>query len=248
MNNALSVMTNIDNIPIFENSNYQYNGKTVPRVTSILSLVHDNYITNWANSLGFRRKKYEDELEYYANIGTIVHELCDCIVRGEPIDLSIYPREISNSIYNCVNGCRNWWNNLNTNYDVEVIDLERPLVCEWYGGTCDIILKINGQYFIGDFKTSNHIGYKYWCQLSAYINILEQQGIHISGCFILQLSRNRPLYKEHILHFSNPDHYQVISNAFNMFSGAVYTYYNRLNLTNQLEQINYQTNYILEEK
>lgn len=222
-------------------SNYLFDGNKVPRVTKILSVMNDEYITDWANSLGFRHKKYQDELDFWANIGTIVHDLCDKVILGESFNISDYPREISNYIYNCVTACKIWWDNLNKDYDVEVIFIEKELSCEYYGGTCDILLKINGKYILGDFKTSNHIGYKYWCQLSAYANILNNMGYDISGVFILQLNKKRPIYKDYVILFDNYDGIMFMNIAFDTFCNALMTYIMRYNLDNY--PLSYNTNY-----
>ena len=56
-------------------SPYNYNNIPVPRVTEILSkTIHEDYIVKWANYLGFKHLNYQDELDKYANIGTITHE------------------------------------------------------------------------------------------------------------------------------------------------------------------------------
>jgi hypothetical protein len=230
--------------PYISCDRYQCNGRNVPRVTEILSLMHDDYITNWANSLGFRHKNYEEELDFYANIGTIVHDLCDKIMidSNYEVDYSIYPRNISNQIFNCISGFKTWWNQLNRDYNVEVFAIERPTVCEYYGGTIDVILKINGRLYVGDFKTSNHIGYKYWCQLAAYMDMLIKEGYEIAGCFILQLSKTKPLANNHIVDLSINENIEFMNLAYQTFSGAVYTYYARLQFTQNLNPI-YNSNY-----
>ena len=225
-----------------KDSNYMYNGQIVPRVTHILSVMNDDYSADWANSLGFRHKNYREELEYYANIGTIVHELCDQILLGQEIDLSPYQREIVNAIYNCTTACKIWWKKLNEEYDVEVVFLEKELTCKYYGGTCDMLLKINGHYFIGDFKTSNHIGYKYWCQLAAYRYILEtEMGYKIDGVFILQLNKKRPLYNEYIVSLLDDDCYDcynemILTQAFDTFISALLVYTNRNNFNFMMDK------------
>lgn len=239
----MNLLENITCQPLIESQKYFFNGVCVPRATEILSLMNDPYITTWANNIGFRHKKYEEELDKYAEIGTIVHDLCDKHMLGEDVDISNLPRELVNSVYNCISGFKLWWKNLNDTYSISVISIEQELVCQYYGGTCDVILNIDGRNYLGDFKTSKHIGYKYWCQLAAYINILESMGIHISGCFILQLSKTKTLYNDYVLNFDNINDYNFIQDCYNTFCGAVYTYYNRLSITQQMESVNFNKNY-----
>jgi len=43
---------------------YVYNGKHVPRVTNILGkTIHEDYLMQWSNSLGFKRKSYSKTLK-----------------------------------------------------------------------------------------------------------------------------------------------------------------------------------------
>ena len=54
----------------------------------------------------------------------------------------------------------------------EVVGVEIPVTCPWYGGTIDAIVKINGAYYIIDFKTSKNISFNYLVQVSAYMWII----------------------------------------------------------------------------
>ena len=51
------------NYNLIKKNHYSYNGNSVPRVTELLSEIHEEYLMLWANSLGFRRKKYKNEME-----------------------------------------------------------------------------------------------------------------------------------------------------------------------------------------
>ena len=67
-------------------SPYHYNNIPVPRVTEILSkTIHEDYIVKWANYLGFKHLNYQDELDKYANIGTITHERISQILLGDSL-------------------------------------------------------------------------------------------------------------------------------------------------------------------
>jgi len=57
-----------------DSSIYYFNDKLVPRVTDILSkTIHEDYLMKWANSLGFRRINYMEELNRAAVCGTKAH-------------------------------------------------------------------------------------------------------------------------------------------------------------------------------
>ena len=229
------ILDMIDCEPEIPSNKYFYEGKCVPRVTEILGIINDEYLIQWANSMGFKHKSYESILNQAAAIGTIVHDLCDRIMRDLPVDLTCFDRSISTNIFNCVTAFKSWWANLTTQYNVEIVFIEQELVCEYFGGTCDVLLKINGRYYLGDFKTSNHIGYKYYMQLAAYRYILkEKMDIELDGAFILQLSKTSCIYKDYVMNFGIPVHLQFIEDCFNCMTGAVFLYYNKLNLVQNL--------------
>ena len=54
---------------------YEKDGKKLPSVTTIIHSLGNEEIIKWANSLGFRHIKYEQELDKYAQNGTLIHEL-----------------------------------------------------------------------------------------------------------------------------------------------------------------------------
>ena len=62
---------------------------------------------------------------------------------------------------------------VNENMPFRVIETEKQLVCPYFGGTLDCLAEIDGRIYIIDFKTSNHITYKYFLQLAAYKYMIE---------------------------------------------------------------------------
>ena len=62
-----------------------YEGTTyVPRVTVLLDTIKEDYLLQWANSLGWKRLSYTKTLQEYADIGTEVHnEIENFIKFGE---------------------------------------------------------------------------------------------------------------------------------------------------------------------
>ena len=122
-------------------------------------------------------------------------------------------------------GFRKWWLDINSSNIVKVIGTEQHLVCPYFGGTYDLLLEINGLLYLIDFKTSNHVSYKYYLQLAAYKYMLEQQGYNIAGCIILQLNKTEIQYTEYPLIFSNPLHLDFINKSLNTFLSLTYAYY-----------------------
>ena len=59
MNNIIELIDNIKDDINNIDSEYTYNGTTVPRVTKIISrCIHNDSLMYWANSLGFKHQSY----------------------------------------------------------------------------------------------------------------------------------------------------------------------------------------------
>ena len=225
MNEMVRLLDNISNKEINFESDYLYNGKVIPRVTKILSkCIHNDGLMYWANSLGFKHKSYQKTLNEAANIGSQCHNNIDYFLTNKS---HILPEDINYSTKNAYQSFIKWFDEINLLGDVEVIFHERTLLCPYFGGTLDGLYKINNKIYLVDYKTSNHIVYNYFLQLSAYRYILRtEHNIEIDGCIILQLSKNDISYNECTLDFSNPNHLMFINQCENTFLSLVYSYYN----------------------
>ena len=223
----LNMLKNMDLIVDIDSDRYTYNGINVPRVTTILSeMIFDQRLMYWSNSLGFKRLKYKEELDKAAYIGTKSHDAVEHLLSNKEFDIGFrYTDQISNA----KDSFLLWWNMLNYNCKVQVINMEEKLSCPWFGGTYDILIDIDGKIWLIDLKTSNHIDYKYFLQLAAYRYMLYFcKNINIYGCIILQINKNEPMYNEYTLYFDNIDHYNFIEACTNEFFALVYAYYHKL--------------------
>ena len=227
----------LNNAPVLEfNTKYLYNGKPVPRTTEILSkMIHSDSLMYWANSLGFKHKSYKNTLNEAAYIGTECHDSIDEFINtGEINDLFKY-----DSARNAYESFMKWWNDIHINGNtVEVLKNEFPLVCKYFGGTLDGLYKINNKIYLVDYKTSNHVTFKYCLQLASYRYMLrEEHGIELDGCIVLQLSKNSIGYNEYVLDFSNPNHLTFIDECERAFLSLVYAYYNVVYIEDRYKQI-----------
>ena len=193
-------------------------GKKVPRVTDILSnTIHSDALMYWANSLGFKRIKYKDALEQAADIGTKAHSAIEHFLKEN---------QISDNI--CFLGFMKWYETITKeNNNVKIIYSEKSLVCDYFGGTLDCLIEINGKKYLIDFKTSNKITYKYFIQLAAYRYMLrEVENINVDGTIILQLNKAGIDFEEYALIFDNPDHLNFINYCEECFFALLNSYYN----------------------
>lgn len=170
---------------------YFYNGKGVPRVTDIIDkMISEKSIIQWANSLGFKHKSYTIELNKAAVLGTKTHTRISHILMGDNIkEDDIIPVQ---SFYK--------WYDIIKQHNLEVLYSEKSMVCQYYGGTFDALIKIDGYTILIDFKTSNRVTYKYFLQLAAYRKMIrEALGIEIDGVMILQLDKYIVSFEEYLM-------------------------------------------------
>ena len=215
-NKLFNLLEETQEVKLKENK-YFHNGIPVPRVTEIISkMISEEYLLHWANGLGFKHQSYKKTIDAAANLGTESHDLINRFLTG-----NISPS--SNIPYL---GFRKWWMDINASNEVKVVGAEQELTCPYFGGTYDLLVEINGLLYLVDFKTSNHVSYKYFLQLAAYKYMLELQGYKIDGCIILQLDKKEIKYTEYPLIFSNPIHLDYIQKSLNTFLSLVYSYHN----------------------
>lgn len=213
----ITLLDNVDKNIHIDKIRYTYNDIPVPSVTQILSkCIHEDYIVQWANFLGFKRIKYKDKLNEAANIGTNGHNAVEKYLK-EGI-------EVDNV---CYKSFKIWWDMINANNTVEILSIEEQMVLPYCSGTYDILIMINGRIYLIDLKTSNHVGYKYFIQLAAYRHMLYiTKGINVDGCIVLQLDKEDPSFEEFTLDFSIKEHYDFIEHCAFTFMSLALAYYN----------------------
>lgn len=215
----------------------------VPRVTNILSSCKDSEsLIRWAANVG--RRKYD----YYKNkaldIGTITHDMIDKYLLGKYVYNKEYKpnfydidEEYSPYVYNAYNNFIAWETNLNNlGLNIEkVVGLEIEVTCPWYGGTIDAILKINGAYYIIDFKTSKAINYEYLLQTSAYMWIVNNNYAsvklpHIDGIGIIRVDKSKlGIIDDMFITDNCPANRNIIEEYQRCFASYVNAYYRRIN-------------------
>ena len=216
---------------INDKSNRYYNseGISVPRVTEILSsMMHSDTLMIWSNNLGLGGLKYKKELEKAALYGEQTHK---CI--------ELYLKEKTKSENNIAFLGYILWESVLNQKDIFIkpILIEERLTCEWFGGTVDAVLDINGKLYLVDFKTSNHVTFKYFLQLAAYLYMLKRRNMHIDGVIVLQLDKHEPGFNEYLLNFSNENHKEFIDQCMQAFFSLVFAYYNIKRVENNYNQI-----------
>ena len=205
---------------LYKESEYKYNNNPIPRVTQILhKMIEEDEYIKWANRLGFQQKDYDETLNYYADIGSKVHNAIECYINKKNIN--------SDTPYNPFKSFLDYYTNISNHKSVKVIGQEKSLICPYYGGTYDLLLDINNKFHLIDFKTSSTISFKYYLQLAAYNYILKESS-KIDYVDIVQLSRNKVEYKVYTLNLNNKQHKDYFDMCEKTFLSLVYSYYHIL--------------------
>lgn len=173
-------------------------GKRLPGVTTILgsNLGWDTQmLVAWARKIAMAGGDPNVIRDEAADTGTLAHYIIECFVNKLTPDYEKqYTPEQKTKAVNCVQGFKLW----KDRYAPEFITSELSLVNDQYGfgGTIDIISKIDGSLVINDIKTNNHVSPKMVIQVSAYKKLYEMHtNEHIKWCEIIQLNKDKPEYK-----------------------------------------------------
>jgi len=203
-------------------------GKIVPGATTVINLYGDNK----GALMGWMRKECLAGRDPYkvrdsaADIGTVAHALVEEHVHkalGNPdfkaldrLEYSPMTMEVAEKAFNAY---LHWERNAN----IEYIRAELQLVSDEhkYGGTIDIVAKLNGKITIMDLKTSKGVYPDHIIQIGAYRNLYEEKFEERPETFILQLSKEDGLPHPH------PIHADKATYAFEMFKHLLGLYYLR---------------------
>lgn len=179
---------------------YKIDGKRVPGVTTILGVINKPALVKWANNLGLQgidSTKYVDET---ATIGTLAHCMIQEELGGEPWDRAAYNAAQVDLAENALLKYYEW--RKQTGSTMETIFIEKPLVSNIFncGGTIDWYGNINGEPWLVDIKTSNGLWPEHVYQVSAYREMLEENGYPVAGVRLLRVGRTEDEgFEDHII-------------------------------------------------
>lgn len=234
----MNILNSINVYPKIKSQKYMYDGRYIPRVTEILSaMLHEDYLLGWANHLGFNNKRYSEVMKRYSDVGTLTHNIIERYLKDSILDYSNVDRFLLSEVENGVSSFLEWFKIITKNTDYKILEIEGELTCEWFGGTCDLLIEIDGKVYLIDFKTSKNISYKHFLQLSAYKYIYNLRGINLDGVMILQLSKETIAFNEHMVNLDTNEGVQFMDSCLNTFTGLVYSYYNRIEVENTFKTI-----------
>lgn len=231
MNEMVKLLDNMKKINV-NDSDYEYEGRKVPRVTAILSrCIHNDSLMYWANNLGFKHKSYSKTLNMASRIGSQCHSCIDNYIEAckndDTYESDDMPDDMEPEAVSAYESFQKWYYDICYNNNAEVIYHEKTIICKYFGGTLDGLYKINGKLYLVDYKTSNHVRFNYCLQLAAYrIMLREVLHIEIDGAMIIQLDKHGNGYNEYLFDFANPEELQFMNECEQAFMSLVYSYYN----------------------
>ena len=170
---------------------YQRNGEYYPSVTYVLShYPKGKFFEDWLKKVGYSAdyivKKASEE-------GTQVHEMIEAYLNGEELKFLEHGRPMyAPNIWQMFLRFVDFWEE----YKPTLIEAEIHLFSDKLkiAGTCDMVCEINGELWIIDFKTSNHLQTTYDLQTAIYAKCFEEcfgKKVDRTGILWLKSSKRR---------------------------------------------------------
>jgi hypothetical protein len=151
---------------------YRRNGNYYPSVTHVLSYYPKGvHFEDWLKKVGYAS---EYIVKKAAEEGTQTHNLCEDYLNGEECSFlnqygnPAYPPHVWSMFLNFVDF---WETHKPTLIETEVHLFSDKLKV---AGTCDLVIELNGERWILDLKTSNHLQTTYDLQTAVYSQCYEE--------------------------------------------------------------------------
>ena len=163
-------------------------GKRVPGTTTMTGLLAKPALYRWNNKMGLLGIDTNKYVNDKAEIGTLAHSMITNHLMKKKINTDDYSKNQISLAENAVLSYYEW----EKNHEIEVIFVEKPLVSNiyQYGGTVDIYAMVDGVNEIIDLKTGSGIWPEYFYQVSAYTNLLRENGYPVERARILNIPRS----------------------------------------------------------
>ena len=172
---------------------YRRNGEYYPSITYVLSYYpKGKYFEDWLKQVGFAA---DHIVKRASEEGTQVHGMIEDYLNGKELS---FLDDFDNPQYNpdvwqMFMKFVDWWET----YNPTLIEPEVHLFSDKYkvAGTCDLVCEINGELWIIDFKTSNHLQTTYDLQTAIYAQCFEEcfgKKVDRTGILWLKSSKRGP--------------------------------------------------------
>lgn len=163
-------------------------GKRLCGVTTILGILNKPLLVGWANRLGLQGINSQGYVSDKADIGTLVHEMMFCDLKKVEVDTSYYTKIQIEIAMNSFKKYLVW----RGKHHIQPLVLEEGMVSEKYqfGGTIDNYCLLDGVLTLIDYKTSKALYSEHFIQVSAYRQLLRENGYKVKNSAILRVGRD----------------------------------------------------------
>ena len=163
------------------------NGNEVPGVTTVIGILDKPALLHWAWEQGKAGLDLYKTRDKAASIGTIAHYLCECELKGEKPMLDEYSKSDIDKAETSFLAFLEF----RKNNELTMIGSELQLVSEQYryGGTIDIYGQMKDKKVLLDLKTSSGVYPEMRLQLSAYRQLLIENGQQVDSCQLLRIDK-----------------------------------------------------------
>lgn len=184
-------------------------GTRVKGCTTYLGVLDKSrYLVPWANRLGLQGIDSSKHRDVMAETGTLLHAMVEADIGGYELDTDEFSRDQISSAENAFIKYLEW----REQHTLDPIGTELQMVSEKYryGGTADLVCRLDGNPLLVDIKTAKAIYDENSIQLAALRQLLHENGYEIGpphvGQAILRVGRDEregfefrvmPLLPEH---------------------------------------------------
>jgi hypothetical protein len=172
-------------------------GKKIPSQSSIKSQIGwgSGGLSYWHWKQGSEGVVWADIYKTATVPGTIAHLMIEHFLHGTEPDLGPYTVEDIEKAYTAFQGFDSWMKQ----WKVESVHIEPNLISEEYqfGGTPDLICKIQGKWALADWKTGR-VYESLFVQMEAYRRLIhENYGIILDEYHCLRIPKNEDVVTFH---------------------------------------------------
>lgn len=163
-------------------------GEPCVGVTTVLGVMAKPQLIKWANKLGLDGYDVDKWVDALAEVGTLIHYLVECDIKGVEPDLSNYsPNQVTTAKVSFQK-----WLDWRFKNKFELLGSEMQLVSDslLYGGTLDIYAKVNEVPTVLDIKTSKACYSEQRTQVVAYKQLLLENGFDVTDCRVIRIGRD----------------------------------------------------------
>lgn len=165
-NRILEISKDAKQITLPDSRYYRRNGEYYPSITYVLSYYpKGKFFEDWLKKVGYAS---EHIVKRAGEEGTLVHDMIELYLNGEELNF-LSPTgnpQYDPNVWQMFLRFVDFWEE----YKPTLIEAEVHLFSDEYkvAGTCDMVCEINGEIWIIDFKTSNHLQTTYDLQTAIY--------------------------------------------------------------------------------